>query len=48
MQSKITVETNGKSIIFKLDNINFDRSRDEAALKIGRQIVDAVYGQVEG
>lgn len=48
MQSKITVETNGKSLVFSLDNINFDRSRNEAALKIGSIIVDTVYNQVEG
>lgn len=48
MQSKITLETDGKSLTFNLDNINFDRSRNEAALKIGRIIVDTIYNQVEG
>lgn len=48
MSTQINVATNGKTVTFELGNVNFDESRDAASLRIGRQIVDAIYNVNEG
>lgn len=38
----------GSTEYLVLENLNFDESRDAAALRIGRAVVDSIYNVNEG
>ena len=44
----ITVASGGGSQTFELRDVDFDQKRDEAALSIGRVIIDYIYNTTEG
>lgn len=48
MSTQINVASNGKTVTFNLANQDFSESRDKAALRIGREVVDAIYDLSEG
>lgn len=48
MSTQVNIATNGRTLTFEVGNINFDESRDVAALRIGREIVDGIYNANEG
>jgi len=48
MTVEIKIATKGREATFQMENVNFDESRDAVALRVGRQIVDAIYNTLEG
>lgn len=44
----ITIASGGSSQTFELRDVDFDQKRDEAALGIGRPIIDHIYNTTEG
>lgn len=48
MSTQINIATNGRTITYDLENVDFSESRDAVALRIGREIVDGIYNANEG
>lgn len=47
-EAKITVTVGDEKFGLEMKSIDFDQSRDDMALSLGRTIVDAIYASTEG